>query len=401
MKKYANSYLSAYRGLSPSVWWLSIVMLVNRMGTMVLPFMTLYMTESMNVSIGKAGLVMTIFGMGTICGAFVGGKLTDKIGFYHIQVASLLGGGIMFIVLGLMNSYMSICITTFFLSFINEAFRPANSAALAHYSDSKNRTRSFTLNRLAINLGWAIGGTLGGFVAAKSYHLLFWIDGFTNIIAAVLLWILLAPKRNVAPQEDEENEPPKKSAYQDIPFIVFLVMNTVFACCFLQVFTTIPVYFKQELLLSESDIGITLAINGLIIAIIEMAIIHKLENKYTPLTFVMIGTILVSLSFIVLNILPGYFMLAVIFISIMTIGEIINMPFAATFWVNRSTKLNRGQYAGLFTISWAVAQIAGPGLGAYTAQKLGFDNLWWIMSAVCFATIAGYKWIERKSKTSS
>lgn len=397
MRKAGLAYIEAYKGLSSSAWWLSAVMLVNRMGTMVLPFMTLYMTEEMDVSIAKAGFVITVFGLGTICGGFLGGKLTDKVGFYYVQLFALLVGGAVFILLGQMKSYWSICGVSFLLSLVNEAFRPANSAAIATYSKKANRTRSLALNRLAINLGWAIGGAVGGFVAARSYHLLFWIDGLTNIGAALLLWLLLAPSKNREKANDEEEYTgPVVSAYKDNPFLLFIVLNTVFAWCFFQIFTTIPVYFKQELLMSESKIGIVMALNGLIVAVVEMFLIHKLEGKRHILTYVILGSILVSIGFITLNILPGMFSLALIFIVFITFGEIINMPFAATFWMNRSNSKNMGQYAGLFTISWAIAQIAGPGLGAQIADKWGFDTLWWIAGILCFATIFGYRWIQSK-----
>ena len=143
MSKFGKGYINAYMGLSPSAWWLSVVMLVNRMGTMVLPFMTLYMTESRGVSISKAGFVMTMFGLGAICGAYLGGKLTDKFGFYYIQLFSLFGGGVMFLVLSQVKDYNAILITTFILSFVNEAFRPANASAIAHFSHESKRTRSF------------------------------------------------------------------------------------------------------------------------------------------------------------------------------------------------------------------------------------------------------------------
>lgn len=397
MKKAANSFIDAYRGLSPSAWWLSFVMLVNRMGTMVLPFMTLYMTEKQGVSIGKAGFVITVFGIGTICGGYLGGKLTDKLGFYFIQLFSLVSGGVLFIILGQMQDYWSICAVAFILSLANESFRPANSAAIAHYSKKTNRTRSLALNRLAINLGWAIGGAIGGFVASRSYHLLFWIDGLTNIFAALLLWILLAPSKSKhKAEEHEEHTGIVLSAYKDKPFLLFTFLNTIFAFCFFQIFTTIPVYFKQDLSLSETEIGIVMALNGAIVAIIEMFLIHKLEGKRDALTFVMIGILLVSLGFISLNIIPGMFSLAVIFIILITFGEIINMPFAATFWMNRSNSKNMGQYAGLFTISWAVAQISGPGIGAFIAERWGFNTLWWIVGVICIATIFGYRWIQKE-----
>src|SRR5688500_7566590 len=115
-------YKNAYGGLSRDTWWLSLVMVINRSGTMVVPFMTMYMTQHLGVSISKAGFVMSLFGLGAIAGALTGGKLTDKLGFYRIQIATLLGGGVMFIILGQMRSYNAICICTFLLAFINEAF---------------------------------------------------------------------------------------------------------------------------------------------------------------------------------------------------------------------------------------------------------------------------------------
>src|SRR5690242_2351230 len=92
-------YKKAYGGLSSGTWWLSLVMLVNRMGTMVIPFMTIYLTQKFGVSIAKAGFVMSVFGLGAIAGALIGGKLVDRIGYYYVQLAALAGGGVMFIVL--------------------------------------------------------------------------------------------------------------------------------------------------------------------------------------------------------------------------------------------------------------------------------------------------------------
>lgn len=397
MRNTINTYANAYRGLSHSSWWLSLVMLVNRMGTMVLPFMTLYLTESQHLPLAKAGLVVTIFGVGTLIGGFLGGKLTDIVGFYFVQLFALIGGGILFIILGQTHDYKTICGLAFILSIVNESFRPANVAAIAHYSDQKSRTRSVTLNRLAINLGWAIGGALGGFVASKSYHLLFWIDGLTNISAAVLLWLLLAPSKNLhSAHKKEEKEEIIYSAYKDRPFLIFILLNTVFAICFLQIFTTVPVFLKQDLLLEENHIGMILALNGLIIAVVEMFLIHKLEGKRDNVTYMMVGTVLVALGFILLNVIPGIFSVAMVFILFVTFGEIIQMPFAATYWINRTTHRNRGQYAGLFTISWATAQIIGPWMGTQVAQYYGFSTLWWIIGIGSLVTILGYKWIKDK-----
>jgi len=101
---------------------------------MVVPFLTLYLTEYHHFSIAQAGLVMGLFGAGAIAGGFIGGKLTDRYGFYPIQLITLSGGGVFFILLGLMKSYTLICVFTFLLSVVNESFRPANATAVAYYT---------------------------------------------------------------------------------------------------------------------------------------------------------------------------------------------------------------------------------------------------------------------------
>jgi predicted MFS family arabinose efflux permease len=157
MPSVVQLYKNAYNGLTRETWFLALVILINRSGTMVIPFLTMYATQKLGLSIVQAGFIMALFGAGSIVGAFIGGKVSDAIGFHFVQMIALLGGGIMYIVVGYLTSYVSLSIGIFFLSVINESFRPANSAATAYYSQSENRTRSFSLNRLAINLGWAFG----------------------------------------------------------------------------------------------------------------------------------------------------------------------------------------------------------------------------------------------------
>ena len=363
---------------------------------MVLPFMTLYLTQRLGYKMSQAGFIMAIWGVGSICGGFIGGRLTDKLGSYYIQLFTLIGGGLLFLVLGQMKEYLPICITTFILSFVNESFRPANSAAIAHYSKPENHTRSYSLNRLSINLGWAAGGALGGFIASKNYHLLFIIDGLTNIAAAGVLWLLLAPSKNEATAKKplQNKKVITKTAYNDKPYLAFIVLTTLFAYCFFQIFSTLPLYYKKELHLSESYIGIVMAINGLLIALFEMVIVHNLEGKRHNLQYITIGVFLVALSYIVFNILPGTEMLAIAAMLIVTVGEVFSMPFMNSYWVSRTAMNNRGQYAGLYTVAWSIAQVLGPSTGTIIAENYGFTTLWWVIGGICIIAAVGYKLLQ-------
>jgi predicted MFS family arabinose efflux permease len=399
MKRIGTLYKNAYSGLSPATWWLSLVMLINRSGTMVVPFMSLYLTQSRGYSIGKAGLVMAIFGAGAVCGGMLGGKLTDKFGFYNIQLGALLCGGTMFMVLGQMVTFPAICAVTFILAVMNESFRPANATAIAQYSNEDNRTRCYSLNRLSVNLGWATGGALGGFIASHNYHLLFWIDGLTNVFAALLLLFVLSPSRSKQTPSRKEILPKEDSpsAYSDKLFMVFTVLTVMFGLCFFQLFATMPVFFKQQLHLTPFFIGCVMALNGVLIAAFEMAVVFKLEQKKRNLQFIMAGVLLTGLSFVVFDLLPGQGSLAIISTVIVTAGEMLSMPFMNTFWISRTNQHNRGQYAGLYTASWSVAQVIGPYAGGQLAQHLGFYTLWWCVGGVSIITALGYKWLQAKT----
>jgi predicted MFS family arabinose efflux permease len=395
IKAASQTYRSAYMGLSRSTWLLSLIMLINRSGTMVIPFMTLYLTDpKMGYSVGQAGFVFGLFGAGAFSGAWIGGRLTDKIGFYPVQLITLFGGGILFIVLGEMKSFGLICLFTYLLSFVNEAFRPANSTAIAFYSKEENRTRSYALNRLAINLGWAFGSAVGGILASINYELLFWVDGATNILAAILMWTLLKPVDYKPSKQPKDLTANKTSAYKDKTYLIFIVITMLFACCFFQLFTNLPVYFKTYLHLSKPFIGLLMAMNGIIIALVEMVLIYKLEGRRRHVSYITAGIAMVGISFLLLNIPITGPAMALSMIVLVTFGEIFSMPFMNSYWIGRTQPSNRGKYAALYTMAWSAAQTLGPMGGSQVAEHIGFHALWWMVGGLCFiASLSLRKWI--------
>jgi len=376
-------YRKAYLGLSNSVWWLALVMLVNRSGTMVIPFMTVYLTHQLHFSIAEAGFVMAAFGMGAIIGALAGGRLTDKIGFYYVQFWSLFLNGIMFFVLGQMKTLWQVILCIFILSVVGESFRPANSAAIASYSNENNRTRSYSLNRLAINLGFSIGPALGGILSSISYQWLFLTDGLTCIVAALLLRICLPPiTAKPKPKKEELKIMSRDSVYKDGIYLRFMFCVFLTAFCFLQLFSLVPLYYKEQVHMNESLIGIVLAMNGLIIAVVEMIMVYKLEGKRHAVFYIGCGSILVGLSYLALN-MGGTVGIVVFSMVVITMGEMLMFPFINTFWVARSKEHNRGQYAAVFTMSFASAHVLAPTIGSQIIKHFGYDALWYSSFVIC------------------
>ena len=379
MKTLINNYLNTFKGLSKEVWWLSLITLINRAGTMVIPFLSLYLIKSLKFSLSDVGWVMSAFGLGSVVGSWLGGKLTDKIGYYKVMVFSLISTGVLFIALQFLDTFESFCFGIFLVMMVADSFRPAMFVALSAYSKPENKTRSVTLIRLAINLGFSAGPAIGGVIITTiSYGGLFWVDGITCIAASLVLINVLNPKKSKT-LDDVKTENPK-SAYADKAFLIFLVVMMLFGIVFLQYFSTMPLYYKDVHQLTELDIGILLGMNGFIIFVFEMPLIKWLENsRFTKTGLMLFGAILTGLSFIILN-FTTWSGILIIGKLLMTFGEMIAFPFSNAFAMDRAKKGNQGEYMALYSIAFSIAHIFGHNAGMRLVDKLGFDNTWYIIT---------------------
>lgn len=249
MKKIFANYINTFRGLSVEVWWLSLITLINRAGTMVIPFLSIYLSDDLNFEKSDIGWIMTFFGLGSVFGTWIGGKLTDRIGYYKVMLYSLFGTGFLFVMLQYASTFQEFCLGIFLVMLVADTFRPAMFVALSAYSKPENKTRSVTLIRLAINLGFSAGPAVGGLIITfYGYNGLFWIDGITCTLAAILLLQVLHPKK--AKIQDEIKVENPVSAYKDKAFWIFFIAMFIFGFTFMQYFSTMPLYYKEARMLT-------------------------------------------------------------------------------------------------------------------------------------------------------
>ncbi|RZL17480.1 MAG: MFS transporter [Pedobacter sp.] len=392
-KLIINTYKKSFSGLSRETWLLSTVLLINRCGYMAVPFMGLYVTQSLDRSAGDAGLIISLFGLGAVLGATAGGKLTDVIGFKPVQIYASIISGSLFLAFSVTKSFEMLCVLSVVISFFSEAFRPANFAATAAYAAEGKATRSYSLNRLATNVGWAVGVSLGGFIASYNYQLLFIVDGIVSIGAGIFILFML-PNMKVSKPQGINGAPPAKvlKPWQDALFMKFILLTTVFATCFFLMFRVVPIFFKEVWKIDEFMIGVILGLNGVVIALFEMIMISFIEKRRTPVFYIVGGTLLVSVSFLCLLIpVNTHILVGLLCILFFTAGEMLSLPFINTFVIGRSNEFNRGQYAGGYTLSWSVASVAGPAAGFYLAELFGYDTLWVLLFILLVACAVGFK----------
>ncbi len=374
---------------------LAVVMFINRCGAMVLPFLSVYLTEFLHFTVPQVGITMSLFGLGSMGGAFLGGWLTDRIGHFRVQVGSLfVGGGLFFLLLEL-QQFSTFAGGIFLLSLVTECLRPANSASVSFYTDQKNVTRAFSLNRMAINLGFSIGPALGGLLATISYHWLFLADGISSLLAGIFFYVYFRHRTGYTPRLKTAPKAvlfPDSSPYRDRQFMWFAVLCGCFGLVFFQFFTNLPLYYRQVYALPQTQVGTLFALNGVVVFSLEMVVVYLVGNRYKLAHLVTWGTLCVGLSFALLNILQGVWVLYLA-MFVLSIAEILAMPFLATIPVKRSDATNRGAYMGVFTLSYSVAFVIGPYLGTSIISEFGFAALWWFTAGLATLTALGLFWL--------
>jgi predicted MFS family arabinose efflux permease len=379
-----HRYINNFKGFTREIWILTIVTFINRAGTMVLPFLSKYLNEDLHFSYSQVGSIMVCFGAGSLLGSWLGGKLTDKMGFYRIMIFSLLVSGLGMYALVFIKSFVGLCISMFVLMSIADMFRPAMFVSIGAYAKPENRTRALTLVRLAINLGFAAGPAMGGLIIMGiGYEGLFWIDGTSCIVAILVFWLLVKEKKKSKFQDKEHpGEVLTTSVFKDKPFWLFLGMCLITGILFFQLFNTIPLYHKKQFGLTEFQTGLLLTMNGIMIFFLEMPIVSYVERKkINKIKVVTLGCLLMALSFFLLMV-NGFTSVLIMMMIIMTFAEMFAFPFSNSVALSRAPKGHEGRYMAIYTMSFSLAHIFSPMIGMEMIDKYNFFSNWILMGCI-------------------
>lgn len=401
MRKLYLNYISNFSGLSREIWLLSLVTFINRAGAMVIPFLSLYLENEKGFTLPQVGWIMASFGLGSLVGTWIGGKLTDRWGYYQVIVTSLILGGLGYIGLQWMDGFVQICAGIFLLILVADSYRPAIFVACDAYSKPENTTRSIALIRLAINLGFSFGPVLGGvIIASLGYASLFWIDGVSCLIAGFMLFLLLRPKGARKKKKEEAVQIEGEPALANKPFMLLIWIIVISSSMFVLYFSLIPLYYQKAHGLSEDLIGLLLFLNGVTIVLFEMPLvawIERIEMSKVMATFW--SMILLALSFIVLN-LTNWQGILIIGMLLMTLSEMIGSPFANALALQMAPKGRKGSYMGYYSMSFSLAHIMGHKSGMDIADRFGFELTWYIVFVILLGVAALTLWLYNILKKS-
>jgi len=367
-------------GLPAPVWIVFATTLVNRAGTMVVPFMVLYVTRHLGVRLALAGSALTVYGIGGLVSGPIAGRLCDRLGPFSVLRGSLVMSGAILLLFPLASTFRTFLVITFLWSLVAESVRPATLAALTSFVRPEQRKAAVAVNRLAINLGMSIGPAVGGFLATVSFPLLFVADGVSALVAGLLLSALLT-MRPLAPLEVRRDDSVVRErgreagVLRDSRAVVFLTGVFLMAVVFYQHEGAMPLFLVRDLHYRESFYGILFAVNTLLIVVLEVPLNLAMEAWSHRWTLVL-GAVLFAVGFgsmAVLHSVPGLLLAAVVW----TFGEMIAMPASGAYAADIAPPGRAGQYAGAYASAFSLAILVGPWAGTVALERFGGTVLWW------------------------
>ncbi|MBE0572066.1 MAG: MFS transporter [Ignavibacteriaceae bacterium] len=372
-----NPY-SGLKNIPKNIWLLAAATLINRAGTMVLPFIALYANQVLNVSKSDAGIVLAVYGVGAFVSAPFTGKLSDKIGTMRQMRISLFATGSFLFLYSFITDFILFLSLTFIWAILSEAFRPASMAFISDEITSDRRKTAFALQRLAINLGMSIGPVVGGILSTINFHILFYINALSSLAAGVFLTFSHFEKHETVQKETEVAEPvvprQKVSVFRDRKLIYFLLALIPVEIVFFQHIGALPLFIVSDLGYTTAVFGILTAVNTVLIIFIEVPLNDSMRH-WDDKKSLALGALLCGVGFGLMaftNTIPPIVALIVVW----TFGEMIFFPSSGEYVAKIAPEKQRGEYMGYFQMAFSFAFMVGPWLGATVLDLYGPFNLW-------------------------
>ena len=231
------------------------------------------------------------------------------------------------------------------------------------------------------------------------YKGLFWVDGATCILAILIFWIKVKEKKKSKYTDKEHpGEILTHSVFKDRPFWIFLGATLITGILFFQLFTTIPLYHKEQFNLSELQTGLLLTLNGVLIFFLEMPIVSYIErHKINKLKVITLGCLAMAISMYLLlvNYWAGILIIMMLF---MTFGEMFVFPFSNSFAMSRAPKGHEGRYMAIFTMSYSTAHILSAEAGMDMIRLFSYQNNWFFMGTLGIIGVLLFIWTMKLVK---
>ena len=397
---FVNRFRNTYREYPNQFWILVFGTFIDRLGgALLFPFFTLYLTSKFGIGMTKVGLIFGMFAISSFFGSMIGGALTDRIGRKSILLFGLVMSALSSLLMGVIDVLALFFFVTLIVGLLSDVGGPAQQALVADLLPEQQRAEGYGILRITANLAVAIGPVIGGFLATKSFMLLFIGDAVTSLITAVIVYFALKETRR-APAEGEPQQTMTQTfqgyldVVKDTTFVWFLGASALMVLVYMQMNTTLAVYLRDVHGVTPQGFGYILSLNAAMVVVFQFPITRRI-NIYRPLMVMTVGSLLYALGFA----MYGFVSLFLFFLAamvIITIGEMLVSPVSQSIVANLAPEDMRGRYMAVYGFSWLLPLAVGTLLAGLVMDNTNPDWVWYLAGIVGLLAAGGFYWLQRQ-----
>jgi MFS family permease len=375
---------------------------IDRLGGFLLfPFFSVYLIDHFNVTIVEVGFLFAVFAGGSIIGSTIGGALTDKYGRRSMLVLGLISSGIGSILMGIVDDLYLFFIIAAVLGVLGDLGGPARQAMVVDLLPKDKQAEGFGLLRVAVNLSATIGPMLGGFLASRSFMLLFIGDAVSSLVTALIVFIVI-PETKPEKKDDKPEESVVntligyKEVLKDSVYIMFLAVSAITVLVYMQMNSTLSVFLWEVYGFPLEGFGLLLSMNALMVVLFQFWITKRI-SKYAPMKMMAFGTLLYLIGFGMYGFISEIYLFFVA-MAILTVGEMIVIPVSQATVALFAPEDKRGRYMAVYSFHWAIPTLFGVSAASFVYVYIGPNWVWYLAGILCLISIIGFWLLHRVSK---
>ena len=398
-----KNFQETYRKFDPKFWVLTGASFIDQIGgSLIFPFLSLYMTQKFNVGMTEVGTMFLIWGLGAgVLGNTIGGALADKFGRKTNMIFGLIASATSALMMVFIKDIVVFYIVIGVIGIFEDIAGPARQAMVADLVPEKDRAEAYGIMRIVFNLAVTFGPAIGGLMIARSFNLLFYIDFIISLVVALLVFLFL-PETKPESQESTEQEESFKDTvkgygkvFKDKLFITFVMVLMLETLMYFNMNSTLSVFLVNFRGISTTQFGYILSLNALMVVVLQM-FFTRMVSKWKPMLTMAIGNILYVIGFSMYGYVEGYAMYLLAMI-IITIGEMIIAPVSQSIVANFAPEDMRGRYMAISSFAWVIPVSFGPLGAGYILDNFDPRLLWFVAGGIGLLDVLGFLTLHFKA----
>ncbi len=367
--------------------------------SIVMPFLSIFLYTQMGVPMTVVGMVFLGTAVAGAVGQIMGGEMADRLGRRPVMWVSMAFRGVIFLLLSIaIANFVDLIIVAALLmvsSLMGSLFEPASNAMVADLVEPSGRLEAYSLLRVGQNVGWTLGPLIGGILATFSYASLFVVTALTSLVAAFIIFKMVAdPPSSAAPSDRFHLEDLLKLGENRV-FLLFCLAFFLLSIVLGQLSSTFALFSEDVVGISLVELSYLYALNGVMVVFLQFPM-ARYFNRFKMSHVLCAGAVMYAVGYLIVGWASDIWMLALSMI-ITTLGENTTSPSSINFVANISPEHERGRYMGVSGIFHTFGWSIGPLVGGLLYDSLVSQPilLWGSIAAIGFVSAGAYMWLGR------